>query len=154
MTELFNVLTPPAAWARFLEHFRPIPRTERIPTADALGRVLAETAGMRTHSLAPDTFRAPVAEANVTAAARGEKAGPDSAFLLYSVHMTPVKESAPLTVTAAFIAFAIRSPFIDPDRSMTIARFIGAEDDFEGASAAATDANKNVSPGAPFLSDA
>ena len=43
MTELFNVLTPPAAWARFLEHFRPTVRTQRIPTADALGRVLAET---------------------------------------------------------------------------------------------------------------
>jgi molybdopterin molybdotransferase len=43
MTELFNVLTPPAAWARFLEHFRPAVRAERIPTADALGRVLAET---------------------------------------------------------------------------------------------------------------
>lgn len=42
MTELFTVHTPPAAWARFVEHFQPPVRTERIATADALDRVLAE----------------------------------------------------------------------------------------------------------------
>lgn len=41
-TELFTVHTPPAAWARFLEHFRPQVRSERIATADAFDRVLAE----------------------------------------------------------------------------------------------------------------
>lgn len=42
MTELFTVHTPPDAWARFSEHFRAQVRVERIATADALGRVLAE----------------------------------------------------------------------------------------------------------------
>ena len=42
MTELFTVHTPPAAWARFVEHFQPPVRSERIATADALDRVLAE----------------------------------------------------------------------------------------------------------------
>ena len=42
MPELFTVLTPPDAWARFLEHFSPQVRSERIATADALDRVLAE----------------------------------------------------------------------------------------------------------------
>ncbi len=41
MTELFTVHTPPAAWARFIEHFQPSVRTERIATADALDRILA-----------------------------------------------------------------------------------------------------------------
>jgi molybdopterin molybdotransferase len=41
MTELFTVHTPPDAWARFSEHFRPQVRVERVATADALGRVLA-----------------------------------------------------------------------------------------------------------------
>lgn len=43
MTELFTVRTPSAAWQRFTEAFQPTVRTERIPTIDALDRVLAET---------------------------------------------------------------------------------------------------------------
>ena len=42
MPELFNVRTPPEAWRIFQEHFRPQVRTERIPTAQALDRILAE----------------------------------------------------------------------------------------------------------------
>ena len=42
MPELFTVRTPPDAWTLFLEHFRPIVRTARIATQDALGRILAE----------------------------------------------------------------------------------------------------------------
>jgi len=42
MPELFTVHTPPVAWARFVAHFQPPVRTERIATADALDRVLAE----------------------------------------------------------------------------------------------------------------
>jgi molybdopterin molybdotransferase len=42
-TELFTVHTPPDAWRLFREHFHPAVRAERIATADALGRVLAET---------------------------------------------------------------------------------------------------------------
>ena len=42
-TELFTVHTPPDAWRLFQEHFHPTVRAERIATADALGRVLAET---------------------------------------------------------------------------------------------------------------
>jgi molybdopterin molybdotransferase len=41
MTELFTVHTPPAAWALLRSHFTPQPRTEYLPTAAALGRVLA-----------------------------------------------------------------------------------------------------------------
>jgi molybdopterin molybdotransferase len=41
-TELFNVLTPPDALDRLLEHLPPQPRVETIATADALDRVLAE----------------------------------------------------------------------------------------------------------------
>ena len=42
MTEFFNVLTPPDAWRRLTEHYRPEPRPESVPTAQALDRVLAE----------------------------------------------------------------------------------------------------------------
>lgn len=42
MTELFTVHTPPDAWTRFAEYFRPQVRVERVATADALHRVLAE----------------------------------------------------------------------------------------------------------------
>ncbi len=42
MSELFTVLTPPAALALFNQHFHPTPCAERIPTEDALDRVLAE----------------------------------------------------------------------------------------------------------------
>jgi molybdopterin molybdotransferase len=40
--ELFNVLTPPDAYALLERHLTPAPRAERIPTAEALGRVLTE----------------------------------------------------------------------------------------------------------------
>jgi len=43
MTELFTVRTPPEAWRLFLEHFQPTVRSERVATAEALDRVLAET---------------------------------------------------------------------------------------------------------------
>jgi len=42
MPELFKVHTPPDAWNLFNRHFGPIVKTERIPTADALDRVLGE----------------------------------------------------------------------------------------------------------------
>ena len=42
-TELFTVHTPPDARRLFQEHFHPAVRAERIATADALGRALAET---------------------------------------------------------------------------------------------------------------
>ncbi len=42
MTELFTVYTPAAAWSLLREHWTPRARSERIPTAAALGRVLAE----------------------------------------------------------------------------------------------------------------
>lgn len=41
MPELSAVHTPPEAWRRFLEHFRPQPRLERVPVATALDRTLA-----------------------------------------------------------------------------------------------------------------
>ena len=41
MSELFSVLTPPAAWALFTSHFAPVVRSERVRTEYALGRVLA-----------------------------------------------------------------------------------------------------------------
>jgi molybdopterin molybdotransferase len=43
MTEFFTVRTPADALALFRQHFQPAVRTERILTADALDRVLAET---------------------------------------------------------------------------------------------------------------
>jgi molybdopterin molybdotransferase len=43
MPELFTVRTPPDAWALFTKHFAPERAVERIPTAAALGRVLADT---------------------------------------------------------------------------------------------------------------
>ncbi|HEY53996.1 MAG TPA: molybdopterin molybdenumtransferase MoeA, partial [Caldilineae bacterium] len=42
MTEFFNVLTPPDAWRRLTEHYRPEPHPESVPTARALDRVLVE----------------------------------------------------------------------------------------------------------------
>ncbi len=41
MPEFFRVLTPIAAWQRLAEHYLPIPQPERVPTFDALDRVLA-----------------------------------------------------------------------------------------------------------------
>jgi molybdopterin molybdotransferase len=41
MPELSAVHTPPEAWRRFLEHFQPQPRPERIPVVAALDRFLA-----------------------------------------------------------------------------------------------------------------
>ncbi len=41
MPELFDVHTPPDAWRKFSAVFQPTVRTERVPTIDALGRVLA-----------------------------------------------------------------------------------------------------------------
>jgi molybdopterin molybdotransferase len=41
MPELFAVHTPPDAWRKFCEHFRPTVRQERVTTYLALGRVLA-----------------------------------------------------------------------------------------------------------------
>ncbi len=41
MPELFNVLTPAAAWQRFLQHYTPVVRSETLATWDALDRVLA-----------------------------------------------------------------------------------------------------------------
>lgn len=42
MTEFFTVRTPPEAWRLLLEHFMPSRRSERVPTAVALGRVLSQ----------------------------------------------------------------------------------------------------------------
>jgi molybdopterin molybdotransferase len=44
MPELFTVLTPDQAWSRLEPHLSAIDRIEVIPTAEALGRVLAEDA--------------------------------------------------------------------------------------------------------------
>jgi len=58
MTELFTVRTPATAWQLFLQHFQPTVRTERIATADALDRVLAET--LRSPQDLPDFVRSTV----------------------------------------------------------------------------------------------
>ncbi|HJX70197.1 MAG TPA: gephyrin-like molybdotransferase Glp [Dehalococcoidia bacterium] len=42
MPQLFTVLTPKEAWLRLEPYLLPIERVERIPTNEALGRVLAE----------------------------------------------------------------------------------------------------------------
>lgn len=42
MPEFFNVQTPSDAWRLFLRHYTPQVKTERISTAEALDRVLAE----------------------------------------------------------------------------------------------------------------
>ncbi len=42
MTEFFNVLTPPEAWQRLVEHYQPVTRPESIRTDQALDRILAE----------------------------------------------------------------------------------------------------------------
>lgn len=41
MPELFAVHTPAKAWRKFTDHFRPVPRQERVPVIRALDRVLA-----------------------------------------------------------------------------------------------------------------
>jgi len=41
MPELFDVHTPPAAWHRFAEHFKPAVRQEQVGVVTALDRVLA-----------------------------------------------------------------------------------------------------------------
>ena len=42
MAEFFNVLTPPAAWQRLIEHYQPEVRSESVPADQALDRYLAE----------------------------------------------------------------------------------------------------------------
>ena len=41
MPELFQVVTPQAAWALVQQHLRPEPASETLPTTEALGRILA-----------------------------------------------------------------------------------------------------------------
>lgn len=41
MPELSSVHTPPDAWQKFVAHFQPLVRRERVPAVDALDRVLA-----------------------------------------------------------------------------------------------------------------
>src|SRR5213596_996075 len=52
MKELFNVLAPAVALERLLERLAPCPRLERVPTWEALDRVLADPI------LAPETLPA------------------------------------------------------------------------------------------------
>src|SRR5205823_10553804 len=52
MKELFNVLAPAVALERLLERLEPCPRPERVPTWEALERVLAESV------VAPETLPA------------------------------------------------------------------------------------------------
>jgi molybdopterin molybdotransferase len=44
MTQFLNLLTGEEAWRVFTSHYRPTPRVEKIPTAEAQGRVLAQGA--------------------------------------------------------------------------------------------------------------
>jgi len=54
MADLFTVLTPHEAWSRLEPHLHPIDRVEAVPTAEALGRVLAEdTRAQRTCLISP-----------------------------------------------------------------------------------------------------
>ena len=97
MTELFNVLTPRAAWARFLEHFRPTVRTERIPTAGALGRVLAVTI-VAPHDL-PEFARSTV-DGYAVAAADTYGASPGLPAFLAVIGEAPMGKAATQPVGA------------------------------------------------------
>ena len=95
MTELFTVRTPPDAWQRFLQHFQPTVRTERIDTADALDRVLAET--LLSPQDLPDFERSTVDGYAVNAADTYGAASTLPAFLTVAGEV-PMGQASPLTL--------------------------------------------------------
>jgi molybdopterin molybdotransferase len=95
MTELFTVHTPPDAWARFIAHFHPQVRVERIATADALHRVLAEQ--LTSPQDLPEFARSTV-DGYAVAAADTYGATPGLPAFLAVVGEVPMGKAATLTL--------------------------------------------------------
>lgn len=95
MTEFFTVLTPAAAWSRFLEHFRATPRRVRIPTDAALDHVLA-AALTAPHDL-PEFPRSTV-DGYAVAAADTYGATPGLPAYLTVIGEVPMGQAAALTI--------------------------------------------------------
>jgi molybdopterin molybdotransferase len=95
MPELFTVRTPPATWALFQEHFRPVVKTARIATQDALGRILAES--LTSPQDLPEFPRATV-DGYAVAAADTYGATPGLPAFLAVVGEVPMGRAAAVTV--------------------------------------------------------
>ena len=111
MTELFTVHTPPVAWARFIEHFQPSVRTERVATADALDRVLA--APLIAPQDLPDFTRATV-DGYAVAAADTYGATPGLPALLTLVGETPMGKAAAFAIGPGEAALVHTGGMIPP----------------------------------------
>ncbi|MEZ4673814.1 MAG: molybdopterin molybdotransferase MoeA [Caldilineaceae bacterium] len=95
MTELFTVRTPGEAWQLFTTHFQPTVRTERVATADALDRILAESP-ISPQNL-PDFERSTV-DGYAVNAADTYGASATLPALLDVIGEVPMGQSSPLTL--------------------------------------------------------
>lgn len=111
MTELFTVYAPADAWARFAEHYRPQVRIERIPTADALGRVLATQ--LTSPQNLPEFVRSTV-DGYAVAAADTYGASPGLPAFLTVVGEVPMGKAASLTISPGEAALVHTGGMIPP----------------------------------------
>jgi molybdopterin molybdotransferase len=85
--ELFSVLTPRDAWQKFLQHFTPSVKPERIASRDALGRVIAGDVIARENL---PTFRRSLVDGFAVIAADTHGASPGLPALLDIVGEAPM----------------------------------------------------------------
>ncbi len=95
--ELFQVLAPDEAWARFRQHLHPHVRVENIPTAEALDRVLAEDL-VAPHAL--PAFRRSTVDGYAVAAQDTFGASPGLPALLTVVGEVPMGAPPPRDIGA------------------------------------------------------
>jgi molybdopterin molybdotransferase len=116
-TELFTVHTPPDAWRLFREHFHPAVRAERIVTADALGRVLAETL------IAPcdlPEFQRSTVDGYAVSAADTYGASPGLPAFLTVVGEVPMGQAAQVTVGVGEAALVHTGGMIPPGANAVV----------------------------------
>ncbi len=95
MPEFFNVYLPPDAWRHFLRHYWPQMRTERILTAAALDRVLAEEPGFAA-KICPNSRFSTVDGYAVSAADTYGASSSLPAFLSVAAYEVPMGSASPL----------------------------------------------------------
>ena len=116
-TELFSVRTPAEAVALLAQHFSPAVKIERIPTADALDRVLAEPL-IAPHDL-PEFARSTV-DGYAVAAADTYGASPGLPAFLTVVGEVPMGQVAAVVVGAGEAALAHTGGMIPPGANAVV----------------------------------
>lgn len=139
MPELFTVQTPPAAQALLAAHFTPTVRTEWVPTATALDRVLAE-APLSPQDL-PDFTRSTV-DGYAVAAADTYGATPGLPALLAVVGEVPMGQAASLTLRVGEAALVHTGGMIPPGADAVV-----MVENTQPADAGAVEVMQPVSPG-------